>query len=170
MPTAQYLFSEVSPSAAGTAASSKPVANAASWCAAGVAGPLDDYDSIGIDVDLVGATGGTLDVYLQQSPDQGVNWYDVVHWTQLASGAAAVKYSSPISQATTTAAPTAVGKNLNPALLAGTVVNGAFSDRMRLLMVAGSGTSAGASVVVRLAPQRSRLREAGGSNGRRRRR
>jgi hypothetical protein len=146
------------------------VANAASWCAAGVAGPLDDYDSIGIDADLVGATGGTLDVYLQSSPDQGVNWYDIVHWTQLLSGAAAVKYSSPISQSTSTSTATAVGKNLSPSLNQGTVVNGAFSDRMRLVMVAGSGTTVGAPVVVRLSPQRSRLREAGGSNGRRRRR
>jgi hypothetical protein len=164
VPLGQFLFNETSPSAPGTAASSQPVANAASWCPAGVAGGgLDDYDSIGIDCDLVGATGGTLDVYLQQSPDQGVNWYDVIHWTQLASGGAAVHYSSPISQATTTTAPITVGKNLSPALASGTnsVVNGAFSDRMRLVMVAGSGTSAGAQVIVRLSPQRSRIREAG---------
>ena len=161
MPLGQFLFSETSPAAAGTAASSQAVANAASWCAAGVAGPLDDYDSIGIDADFIGATGGTLDIYLQQSPDQGLNWYDIVHWTQLAAGGPAIKYSSPMSQATTTTTTVVVGKNLTPALSAGTVVNGAFSDRFRLVMVAGSGTSAGAPVIVRLSPQRSRLREAG---------
>jgi hypothetical protein len=111
----------------------------------------------------VGATGGTLDVYVQTSPDGGLSWFDIIHFVQLAGGGPAVKYSSPISQSTTTAVPTVVGKNLAPALSAAAVVNGAFSDRMRLVMVAGSGTSVGAAVIVRLAPQRSRTRELGGS-------
>ena len=162
MPLTEFVFIETSPNAAGTATSSQPVQGTASWAPAGIAaGGLDDYESIGIDADLVGATGGTLDVYLQQSPDQGVTWYDIIHWTQLASGAAAVKYSSPMSQATTTTTVQVVGRNLSPALAAGAVVNGAFSDRMRVVMVAGTGTSAGAAVVVRLSPQRARLREVG---------
>jgi hypothetical protein len=162
MPFTEFVFIEMSPSAPGMVASSLPVQGSASWAPAGVAaGGLDDYDAIGIDVDLQGATGGTLDVYLQQSPDQGVNWYDIVHWPQLLAAASPIRYGSPISQSTTTTAPTVIGKNLTPALAAGAVVNGAFSDRMRLVMVAGSGTSAGAPVVVRLSPQRSRIREAG---------
>jgi hypothetical protein len=161
MPLGQFLFTETSPAAAGTAVSSQAVANTASWAAAGVAAPLDDYNAIAVEADLVGATGGTLDVYLQASPDQGLNWYDVIHWPQLGASAAAVKYSTPISQSTTTTTTTVVGKNLVPALAANSVVNGAFSDRMRLVMVAGASTSAGASVVVRLAPQRSRTRETG---------
>lgn len=163
MPLGQFLFTETSPNAPGTVASSQVVANSASWAPAGVAAPLDDYDSVGIDADLKGATGGTLDVYVQQSPDQGVTWYDIVHFTQLTNGNAAVKYSAPISQATNTTAPQAVGQNLTPALggASASVVNGAFSDRMRLVMVAGTGTTQGAAVVVRLSPQRSRVREAG---------
>ena len=43
------------------------------------------------------------------------------------------------------------------------VVNGSFGDRFRLVMVAGTSTSAGASVVVRVSAQRARLREAGGA-------
>ena len=164
---AQFLFNETSPAAAGAAASSKAVASSASWAPTGVAAPIDDYESIGIDVDLQGATGGTLDVYIQQSPDQGLTWYDVVHFPQLAAGAPPVSYSAPISQATNTAQTILVGKNLAPALglvsgIVGAVVNGAFSDRMRLVMVAGAGTSAGAPVVVRLSPQRARTRELGG--------
>jgi hypothetical protein len=164
MPLAGFVFSETTPAAVGTAVSSQPVASAASWAPAGVAAPLDDYDSIAVDAELIGATGDTLDVYLQGSPDQGLSWYDIIHWTQLSAGHAAVIYSSPISQSTTTAAPVAVGKNLAPALTAGTVVNGSFTDRFRLVFVAGASTSQGAKIVVRLAPQRSRVREAGGSS------
>ena len=161
MTIGNFIFSETSPAAPGTAASVGPVQNAGSYMAAGLAGPLDDYDSIGVVAELVGATGGTLDVYLQSSQDAGISWFDVIHWTQLAGGGAAVKWSSPISQATTTSVPIAVGKNLSPALAANVVVNGAFSDRFRLVMVAGSGTSVGAAVVVRICPQRSRIRELG---------
>lgn len=119
---------------------------------------MANFDAVDVIAELKGATGGTLDVYVQISPDDGNNWYDIIHFAQLAGSAAAIVYQAPISNATATTAPTAVGKNMSPAL-AGTgsgspaVVNGAFSDRMRLVMVAGSGTSAGASVVVRVAPQ-----------------
>ncbi len=41
-------------------------------------------------------------------------------------------------------------------------MNGAFSDRMRLVMVAGAGTSAGAPVNVTIAPQRNGGASAGG--------
>jgi hypothetical protein len=161
MPIAQFLFSETSPSAPGTKVSGNPVAGSASWAPAGVAAPLDDFTSVGVVADLVGATNGALDIYLQQSPDQGLNWYDVVHW-RVAAGAAAVSYSSPISQSTSTTVAVVVGKGTSPALASGAVVNGAFSDRMRLVMVAGSGTTAGAPVTVRLTPQRKRIRELGG--------
>lgn len=163
MPSQQFLFSETSPAAAGTAASSQPVTGAESAnLPGGVAGFFDDYDAINVVCDLVGATGGTLDVYVQISPDQGSTWYDVIHYPQLSAGAAAVSYDTPLSNATTTTAPQKVGKGLSPALPANAAVNGAFSDRMRLVMVAGAGTSAGAAVIVRAQAQRARLREAGG--------
>ncbi len=158
MSRACWIFNETSPSAAGTAASSQPVENQASFLPNGVAGPMSDYDAVDIVADLVGATGGTLNVYVQGSPDDGRNWYDIVAFKQLAPGASAVSYQAPISNAVATTAPSVVGKNLTPALSPGStgaVVNGAFSDRMRLVMVAGSGTSAGAQVLVRIAPQRS---------------
>jgi hypothetical protein len=154
MSRASFVFNETSPAAAGTVASSHAVQGAASYLPAGVAGPMADYSAVDVVADLVGATGGTLDVYVQISPDDGANWYDVIHFVQLAGGAAAASYQSPLSNATTTAAPTKVGKNLAPVLANGTVVNGAFSDRMRLVMVAGVGTSQGAPVVVRVQPQR----------------
>jgi len=153
---ALFVFTEISPSAPGTAASSGPVQNAGSFLPGGIAGPMQDYDAVDVIAELKGATGGTLDVYVQISPDDGGSWYDIVHFPQLANGAAQVYYQAPISNATTTTTAIVVGKNLVPALT-GTVsvVNGAFSDRMRLVMVAGSGTSAGAQLVVKVAPQRS---------------
>lgn len=150
-----FIFSETSPSAAGTVASSQPVQSAGSNFPAGVAGPMADYDAVDVIAEFGGATGGTLDVYVQISPDDGANWYDIIHFTQAAAASAVKVYQAPISNATTTATPVAVGKNLVPVLAANTVVNGAFSDRMRLVMVAGSGTTLGTIVKVTLAPQRS---------------
>lgn len=51
--------------------------------------------------DLVGATGGTLDVYLQCKFNQGgtVKWYDWLHFVQLASGGAAARYHHNTSKA-----------------------------------------------------------------------
>lgn len=164
MPVANYVFNETSPNAAGTVASSQPVLGGIdNGIPNGVCGLLSDYEGVEVVAELVGATGGTLDVYIQLSPDEGLNWYDVVHFAQLASGASAVIYQSPLSTATNTTAPVVIGKNLSPLLgtTSGAVVNGAFTDRIRLVMKAGSGTSAGAAVVVRVCPQRSRIRETG---------
>lgn len=156
----QFIFSETSPAAAGTAASSKPVSSAASYLAAGIAGPLDDALGIQITAVLVGSTGGTLDVYIQISPDDGGHWFDAVHFAQLAGGAAAVTYSTNISSISQpiSAAPVVVGSALTPALAVATTVQGLGFNRMRLVMVAGTGTSAGAAVTVYVVPQRNGTR------------
>ena len=92
------VFQETSPASAITVASSQPVVGADFNVAAGVAGyGLDDYDSLDITASLVGATGGTLDVFVQGSPDEGANWFDCVHLTSLAAGAAAIIYRTTIS-------------------------------------------------------------------------
>lgn len=162
MPVANYAFNETSPAAAGTVASSQLVSGGIdNGIPNGVCGLIGDYDGAEIIAELVGATGGTLDVYVQLSPDEGLNWYDIIHYPTLAAGAAAVIYQTPVSTSTVTTTAVVVGKNLSPKLAPGTVVNGAFTDRLRLVMVAGSGTSAGAPVVVRVCPQRSRIRETG---------
>lgn len=155
MSHATWIFSETSPNAAGTAASSQAVENQASYLSNGVAGPLDDYDALWVQADLVGATGGTLDVYVQSSPDDGRTWYDVVHFTQLAAGAAAISYRATLSLQSAMTAPDTVGKNTSPALAAGKVSQGAFGDRLRLLMVAGASTSAGAAVHVAVTARRT---------------
>ena len=148
-----YTFVETSPAAAGTVISSQMVTS--SGLSAGIAGPIADADALQIAADLVGATGGTLDVFVQISPDGGNSWYDTVHFPQLAAGALAVKYLAPVSLFTNITVPVVVGKNLAPALAANTVVNGAFSDRVRLVMVAGGGTTLGAAVRVTVTAQRN---------------
>jgi hypothetical protein len=164
MPVGNYVFSETSPSGPGTAASFQAVAGGVdNGIPNGVCGLLGDYEAVDIIAELKGATGGTLDVYVQNSPDEGLNWYDIIHFQQLAPGAATAYYQSPISNATTTTSPVTVGKGLNVALAPNVTVNGAFSDRLRLVLVAGVSTTAGAPVVVRVCPQRARIREGGES-------
>jgi len=163
MPLANWVWNETSPSAAGAAASSQAVQGAASYLPAGVAGPVDDYAALAIVAELVGATGGTLDVYIQQNPSgDGVTWFDLVHFAQLSAGHGAVTYESSVSLYSQATSPVVVGKNAAPALGAGTSLNGAFSDRLRLLMVAGASTTAGAPVKVTVCGQRPRTREVGG--------
>jgi hypothetical protein len=166
MPVANYVFSETSPAAAGAAASSQVVTGGVdTGIPNGVCGLIGDYEGAEVIAELQGATGGTLQVWVQLSPDEGANWYDVVAFPQITAGAAIAYYQAPLSTATNTTAPVAVGKNLSPSLASGSstgqVVNGAFTDRMRLVMKAGTGTSAGAQVTVRVCPQRSRIRETG---------
>ena len=157
---AWFQFNETSPAAAGTAASSSAVMSAASYLPPGVAGPLDDGEALDIVAELVGATNGTLDIYLQTSLDDGLTWYDSVHFVQLAGSAAAIIYRTTISHIVqpTTALPVPVGKNLNPVLTsANGTVQGSWGTRCRLVFVAGSGTSAGAAVKVTVGVQRPRL-------------
>jgi hypothetical protein len=155
-----FIFVETSPAAPGTVVSTQPVQNVTSPYANGVASPINDADALDVAADLVGATGGTLDVYLQVSPDGGLNWYDCIHFPQVAAGGAAIKYRAPVSLFTNITTPVVVGKNLSPALAVNTVVNGAFSDRCRLVMVAGGGTTVGAAVKITVTAQRSYDRRA----------
>jgi hypothetical protein len=100
-----------------------------------------DCRAITIIANLLGAAGGALDVYIQDSPD-GVDFYDYAHFTQLASGAAAVTYAyspSPINDAIK-----AIGKNLTPALTANSVRGGHWYDQLRVLFVAAGGAAAAA--------------------------
>ncbi|HEY1695822.1 MAG TPA: hypothetical protein VGG39_26825 [Polyangiaceae bacterium] len=155
-----FVFTETSPSAPGTAVSSRSVQGAASYLAAGIAGPIDDYDGWRAILDAPANTsGGALGVYLQSSPDGGLSWWDRVAFASIVNSAAAASYAAPISLATATTAPVVVGKNTSPALAAGTVVGGAPGDRLRLVMVAGGGTTSSITITLRLVSQRRRVRE-----------
>lgn len=117
---------------------------------------LDEYESLLIVPSLIGATGGTLDVFIQHSYDEGNNWVDYIHFAQLAAGAAASKQFVSVSKfgGQVVTFPT-VGYNLTPTLAAATAVGGPFGSQMRLIFIAGAGTSAGAAISVSIYAQRS---------------
>jgi len=146
-------FNETSASSPGTIASSQAVS--------GTAGPsgvatqqLDDYQAISFEAVLMGAVGGTLDVYVQNSPDMGSSWYDYIHFAQLAPGAGTFRYVVSCASGAQNLSLQTVGYNLSPALAASTAIGGAWGDRFRLVMVAGAGTTAGAVVQLRVVAQR----------------
>lgn len=110
---------------------------------------LAGYTSMRIEAELAGATGGTLDVYLQVSYDSGQTWSDYAHFAQLAAGAAPVTYGVSVSRSNGSALGL-VGKNQSPLLAANTCRDGEWGKHARMLFVAGAGTTQGAAQVIRL--------------------
>jgi hypothetical protein len=145
---AEYVFTESSPAIAGGAtASSQPVAGSTSGTA-GVAANLDKFTDLFVEAELTQDTGGTLDVYVQILME--ATWVDYIHFTQLTAGSSTFKYAA-VLPVTSRTAPIAVGTNLTPALAANMIVGGPWGDKMRLVMVPGTGAVGGTSnVVVRL--------------------
>lgn len=120
----------------------------ASTAAGDIISGLQHYHAITIDASLVGATGGTLDVYLQRKVES--DWVDWVHFTQLAAGAAAVRYVMDTENTPDTGAAVTVGANTTPLLAAGEMAGSRPGDTIRALYVAGASTSAGAAVSIKL--------------------
>lgn len=113
----------------------------------GTVGGLQIYDSLQIIATIQGATGGTLDLYIQSSVD-GTNWYDYVHFAQFAAAAASITRFISVSRHGQVTTLTAIGSGTSPALLVNTVLGGDFGTRLRLLAVAGASTSAGAAQTI----------------------
>jgi ABC-type amino acid transport substrate-binding protein len=98
-----------------------------------------------------GATGGTLDIYIQTMLKQVNNptgyWVDVAHTAQMAAAAAKTAYTFPITRWSSTAPGITAGINTTsgtPTLTAATVTQGILGYKLRVVVVAGAGTSAGA--------------------------
>src|SRR5687768_5556425 len=104
---------------------------AASTVAGDVVAGLDKYDSLLVIGDLVGATAGALDIYLQTSTDGGTTWYDYAHFPQLSAGAAAIVKVFTVSRSQGRTATVTIRKNTTPALAADNVIGGEWGDRMR---------------------------------------
>lgn len=134
-----FTISDTSPAAASTAIGT-------------IVHGLSDFEFFRIDAALVGATGGTLDVYLQRKIADNV-WADWLHYTQLASGGAAVKWTALAGNPTLSTALTStfgIGTDASPgvALAANTFLGGHPGQAIRPVYVAGGGTSAGAAVLI----------------------
>lgn len=112
-------------------------------------GPFDvgDVDTIRVIAELVGATGGTLDIYIQMQMKGDTDWFDYVHFAQQAAGGAANFKTFAVSRASAQTTMVTPGKNGVPAIAANTVVGGDFGNAWRVVCVAGASTSAGAALV-----------------------
>ena len=100
------------------------------------------FEWIQIVATIQGATGGTLDIVVETSAD-GTDWLEFCRFSQLSAAATAVTCSvDPVPDGVITAR----GKNLTTTFViaAGSCVGGMWLDQMRVRMVAGGGTSAGA--------------------------
>jgi hypothetical protein len=125
-------------------------ASATSATSAGYAGGLQYFDTLTIISTLQGGTGGNLSVYLQTTFDDGVTWFDFAHYQTISAGASAATNIWHVHRSTAVTAATTIGSGTSPALAVNTINGGAFGDRIRVLYVAGAGTSAGASQTVRI--------------------
>jgi hypothetical protein len=109
---------------------------------------LEGYRSLVVEAVLQGATGGTLDVYLQVTYDGGATWTDYAHFAQLAAGAAAIRHKFAVCRDVEKLTIVTPGKGTSPTLTVNTVVGGDWGSAMRMLFVAGASTSAGAAQTV----------------------
>lgn len=124
--------------------------SAASTVAGALASGLCKCTELLVEAQLVGATGGTLDVWLQRKVGPNL-WVDWVHFAQLAAGASALHYTFVVKNTATAAgaltAVTTTGTDASPAVGAGTglITNNHPGDAVRVVFVAGASTSAGAA-------------------------
>lgn len=111
---------------------------------------LTRAEGVTVDAALAGGTGGTLDIYLQRklADDEWVDW---IHFAQLAAGATK-KYTVSITGNGSSLVEVGGGSNASPgvALAANTAVDVTPAGEVRIVLVAGVGTSAGASNKIRL--------------------
>jgi hypothetical protein len=145
----QFFYADLSGTVPNTASTTTVGKVVAPSLTADVNTDLSKYTSLALYTELQGCTGGTLDVYLQVSPDCGTTWVDFMHFPQLAGGAAVVTTVTPFANAAATA-PVAVGKGTSPALAANTFVGGHPGDRMRVVFKTGAGVTVGTAQVIKL--------------------
>lgn len=125
-------------------------ASAGTTAITGVTG-LDTYGYCVVYAKIQGATNGTLDFYVQTSFDGGTSWVDVGHFAQLAAGAAAVGNIALMGRGGTALSYTPIVVNTasgTPVLAANTFLAGVLGNALRVVYVAGAGTTAGAAQTI----------------------
>jgi hypothetical protein len=134
-----FVMTNTSPASASTAVGAQTITG------------LDDYDWFEVDGYLQGATGGTLDVYIQRKVATDT-WVDWIHFSQLAAAAAAIKQHVPPNGTLSGITTIGGGSDATPgvALAAGSACGCHPGDALRMVFVAGAGTSVGASQTLRV--------------------
>jgi hypothetical protein len=104
-------------------------------------------DEISILSNLRGSTGGTLDVYIQHSPDN-VEYFDFLHYAQLAAGAPAalLHLSPPVSSS----GIVTIGSGVSPVLAANSFAGGRWAEWLRVVFVAGGAVSGPQAQTIRV--------------------
>lgn len=143
----QATWTGTSPASASTAVSTTPVNG------------LEKWDGVVIDAVITGGTGGTIDVYLQRKIASNV-WADWVHFPQVAA-ATTKRYTTMVTGhgAGTTPTEIGVGTDASPSvvLAANTSTNVPPTGQVRVVMVGGAGTSAGATQTIYFTPFTERV-------------
>jgi hypothetical protein len=117
---------------------------------------LDPYTKALVYAVLQGATGGTLDVYIQSSLNGGAvgGWVDVAHFPQLAAAAGKIGYFLSLTRGDASGNAAAVAPIVvnivdgTPVLAANFFIPSGFGNALRVVFVAGAGTSAGATQTI----------------------
>ncbi len=105
---------------------------------------LQTYDAIKGRVTITGVTGGTLNIYVQQSWDAGVTWDDCAAFTQAAAAAAATTYDfSIVLDSTIRTIKSGTLATAVPVLTAGTICAGPWAPLLRLVATTGASTTLG---------------------------
>jgi hypothetical protein len=130
-----------------TVSGTTPASASTAVLGTGVSIDVQRYASLRFHFTTVGATGGTLDLYVQTRANGGTTWYDYAALAQIAGGAAAGKAVFAVSRMQQqTTINTTIGVDLTPTLTANTVLGGDFGQEIRIVAKAGAGTSVGAAI------------------------
>lgn len=131
MHTKHFDLSGISPSVEGVFAGA-PVA-------------LRPFHSLQVIATLQGAPRGSLDVFIQTSPT-GATWTDYAHFPKAltSAGAKPQTVTWTVSRGAESGGFTVVGQDLKPMLAEGKVLGGEYGAHIRVVYVAGAGTTAGA--------------------------
>jgi len=107
-----------------------------------------------VDAEIIGGTGGTIDLILQKQVTTDV-WADWLRLPQVAAATTA-RYSVAV-ESTGTIVPVTWGTDAahgTPVLATNTCVGGHPGNRVRAVYIAGAGTSAGATQTVHITASR----------------
>ena len=162
---AEWLMQETSPAAPGTGISANAIQDGVSLpFRAGVisSAALDDANVLSFRFLTQGNIGGTLDVCVQTSRDEGNSWDDQVRLATISAGDAP-KYQTCTLTRGTSQTLTTIGSCVDGAtpvlgLAAGNIVNGNWGNKIRLVMQSNASTSAGAPVQVQVTASRTTAR------------